>query len=216
MFKVRGQANGRRSFPSPPPPFFPASVMVISTRKTNSSTHPGAILQNNRAPRRSREQIEEDKARAAAKAIAAEEEAAAKYQSVLKRIAELKATAENDEHSIQAHTLRPDLGVSQDEDNEPEKDGEVASHSPPASTEIDEESDGNEDEIEDQDKDYEEGEDEVEDQDEDYEDGEDETRIDEEDEDHDKAMDVDAGTGGINAREKGKVSFRIVVVSDTY
>jgi hypothetical protein len=64
-------------------PSFLASAMVIGTRKTNSNVHPGAILQNNRKPRHTRKQIEEDKTRAVASVIAAEEEAAAKYQSTL-------------------------------------------------------------------------------------------------------------------------------------
>jgi hypothetical protein len=86
--------------------------MVIGTRKTNSGVHPGAILQNtNRKPRRTRKQIEEDKARAAELAKAAKEEATAKYQSALTRVAELRAAVEMDEQDIHAHTLRPDLRV---------------------------------------------------------------------------------------------------------
>ena len=93
-------------------PSFLVLTMVIGTRKKNASVHSGAVLQNNRQPRRTREQIEEDRAREVANAIAAEAEAAAKHQAVLERIAELKALAEKDEHGIQAHTLRPDLGAS--------------------------------------------------------------------------------------------------------
>jgi hypothetical protein len=85
--------------------------MVIGTRKANVNVHPGAILQNDRQPRRTRKQIEEDKAVAAAKAMAKEEEAAAKYRSVLDRVAELGKAVEKDEQGIQAHTLRPDLGT---------------------------------------------------------------------------------------------------------
>ena len=85
--------------------------MVIGTRKKNTNVHPGAILQSNRQPRRTRKEMEEAKAHTAAKAIAAEEEAAAKYQSVLKRIAELEAMSRNEEDDIQAHSLRPDLGA---------------------------------------------------------------------------------------------------------
>jgi hypothetical protein len=83
--------------------------MVIGTRKTNSNVHPGAVLQNNRKPRRSKKQIEEDKAREAASTAAAEVDAAAKHQSTLARIAELRAIVESDERDVQAHTLRPDL-----------------------------------------------------------------------------------------------------------
>jgi hypothetical protein len=83
--------------------------MVIGTRKKNSSVHPGAILQNNYKLRRTKKQIEEDKAQAAASAKAAEEEAAAKYKSTLARIAELRAAVESDEQEVRAHTLRPDL-----------------------------------------------------------------------------------------------------------
>jgi hypothetical protein len=85
--------------------------MAIGTRKTNATVHPGAILQTNRQPRRTRGQIEEDKARAAATAIVAEEKAAAKYQSVLDRIAELEAAVEREEQGVKVHTLRPDLAA---------------------------------------------------------------------------------------------------------
>ena len=85
--------------------------MVIGTRKTNSSVHPGAILQNPRKPRRSKKQMEEDKARKAALTAAAEVDTATKYQSTLARIAELQAIVENNEQDVRAHTLRPDLRV---------------------------------------------------------------------------------------------------------
>jgi hypothetical protein len=86
--------------------------MVIGTRKSNSSVHPGAILQNtNRKPRRNRKQIDEDKARAAVSTAVAEEEAAAKHQYALTRIAELQAAVNLDEDDVRAHTLRPDLRV---------------------------------------------------------------------------------------------------------
>lgn len=89
---------------------FLVSAMVIGTRKTNTSVHPGAILQNtNRKPRRTRKQIDEDKARAAASTVVAQKEAAAKQQYALTRIAELQAAVESDENDIRAHTLRPDL-----------------------------------------------------------------------------------------------------------
>ena len=63
----------------------------------------------NRKPRRTKKQIEDDRARAEAVAKAAEEEATAKYQSALTRVAELRAGVEADEQDIQVHTLRPDL-----------------------------------------------------------------------------------------------------------
>ena len=85
--------------------------MVISTRKTNADIHPGAILQSNRQPRRTRKQIEEDEAKAAAMAIAAEAKTAAKYQAMLERIAELKAEVEKDEQRVQEFVLRPDLAA---------------------------------------------------------------------------------------------------------
>ena len=92
-------------------PHFLASSMVIGTRKSNANAHPGAILQSNRQPRRTRKQIEEDEAQAAAMAIAAKEKAAAMYQAALDHIAELRAEAERDEQWVQAHALRPDLAA---------------------------------------------------------------------------------------------------------
>ena len=83
--------------------------MVLGTRKMNSNVHPGAILQSNRKPRRTRKQVEEDKVRAAELAKATEEKAAAEYQSALTRVAELRKAVEMNEQDIRAHTLRPDL-----------------------------------------------------------------------------------------------------------
>ena len=83
--------------------------MVIGTCKTNSDVHPGEILQNSCKPRRTRKQIEEDKAQAAASASMAEQEVAVKYQSTLAHIAELQGAVETNEHDVWANTLRPDL-----------------------------------------------------------------------------------------------------------
>ena len=82
--------------------------MPITTRKSNANVHPGRIvLGNQKQPRRSRKQIEEDAARAKAAAVArAEEEVVCN-----RRIAEVEDAIELNEEQVRIHTNRPDLQV---------------------------------------------------------------------------------------------------------
>jgi hypothetical protein len=82
--------------------------MVIGTRKTNANAHPGRILLGSQLPRRTRKQIEEDKARKDAEAMAASEDAKAKHDAIVMRIAQLEAEQGQQEDNIQRHSQRPD------------------------------------------------------------------------------------------------------------
>lgn len=83
--------------------------MAVLTRKTNATTRPGDILLKNKQPRRTRQQIELDEARAAAAARAASEERAANHSAVLGRIAQLEDSMENEDAALRMHSIRPDL-----------------------------------------------------------------------------------------------------------
>lgn len=79
--------------------------MAVLTRKNNSATHPGDILLKNKQPRRSRQQIEVDEARAET----VREEAAAKHHAVLGRIAQLEDSMAEEDEALRMHSIRPDL-----------------------------------------------------------------------------------------------------------
>jgi hypothetical protein len=83
--------------------------MAVSTRKANSTTHPGEVLLRNKQPRRNRQQIEADEAHAAAVGRAAKEEAAANHRAILGRIAELEDSMEQADAASRRHAIRPDL-----------------------------------------------------------------------------------------------------------
>jgi hypothetical protein len=83
--------------------------MAVSTRITNSTAHPGDIVLRNKQPRRTRQQIEADEARAAAVGRAAKEEAAANHRAILGRIAELEDSMEQADAASRRHANRPDL-----------------------------------------------------------------------------------------------------------
>lgn len=83
--------------------------MAVLTRKTNSTSHPGEILLRNKQPRRPRQQIEADEARAAALARTTREEAAANRSAVLERIAQLEDSMEEEDATQRTHSIRPDL-----------------------------------------------------------------------------------------------------------
>jgi hypothetical protein len=83
--------------------------MVIGTRKSNANAHPGRILLGSQQPRRTRKQIEEDKACQEAEAMAAREEELMKHNAVVARIAQLEEDEEEYEERIRSHSQRPDL-----------------------------------------------------------------------------------------------------------
>jgi hypothetical protein len=82
--------------------------MVIGTRKSNASAHPGLILLGNQPPRRTKKEIEDDKARKKAQAMAASKDAKAKHDAIVMRIAQLEAEQGQQEDDIQRHSQRPD------------------------------------------------------------------------------------------------------------
>jgi hypothetical protein len=83
--------------------------MAVSTRKTNSTTHPGEVLLRNKQPRRSRQQIEADEAHAAAVSRTTREAAEANHRAILGRIAELEDTMELADAALHRRANRPDL-----------------------------------------------------------------------------------------------------------
>jgi hypothetical protein len=83
--------------------------MGVLTRKTNATTRPGDILLRNKQPRRTRQQIEVDQARAVAAAKAKREEAEANHRAMLGRIAELEDSMEREDAASRTHSIRPDL-----------------------------------------------------------------------------------------------------------
>lgn len=85
------------------------SIMPVTTRKSNANVHPGDIVRNAQQKKRTKKEIEDEKAKAKADSIAAREEAARKNHAVILNIARLKASVEREEGAIRAHTNRPDL-----------------------------------------------------------------------------------------------------------
>ncbi|KAF8488249.1 hypothetical protein F5888DRAFT_1809866 [Russula emetica] len=83
--------------------------MAVHTRKANATTHPGDILLRNKQPRRTRQQIEADDARATAAAKATREQVAANHSAVLDRIAELEDSVAEEDVALRMQSNRPDL-----------------------------------------------------------------------------------------------------------
>ena len=83
--------------------------MPVTTRRTNASTHPGDIVRNAQQNRRTRQEIEEEKAKAKATSIAVRQEAARKQCAVISTIVALKSLVEHEEKAIREHAIRPDL-----------------------------------------------------------------------------------------------------------
>ena len=83
--------------------------MAVHTRKANATTRPGDILLRNKQPRRTRQQIEADDARATAAAKATREQAAANHSAVLDRIAELEDSVAEEDAALRMQSNRPDL-----------------------------------------------------------------------------------------------------------
>lgn len=83
--------------------------MPVTTRGTNANTHPGDIVRKAQRNRRTKEEIEEERAKAKAKSIAARQEAATKHRAVISTIVALKSSVERSEEAIRAQANRPDL-----------------------------------------------------------------------------------------------------------
>jgi hypothetical protein len=83
--------------------------MAVHTREKNSTIHPGKVLLTNRQPRRTRQQIDADEARAAAAARATTEEAAANHSAILGRIAQLEDSMEQEDAALRMHSTRLDM-----------------------------------------------------------------------------------------------------------
>ena len=86
--------------------------IMVTTREANANAHPGAVVRRAQRSRRTREEIEKEKADAKAKSIAAKQEAAAKHRAVISTIAALKSSVEREEEAIRANSNRPDLQYS--------------------------------------------------------------------------------------------------------
>ena len=85
---------------------------MVVTREANANCHPGDIVRRAQQNRRTKEEIEKEKANAKAKAIAARQEAATKHHAVISTIAALKSSVERQEEAIRANSNRPDLRYS--------------------------------------------------------------------------------------------------------
>ena len=94
-------------------PLFPVlvPVMPMATRKSNASAHPGHIVIQSQQTKRTKQQIEEDKAKAKQAAIAKKESEAARHHAVIARIRELEDTEEVDKVNGVMHAHWPDLQV---------------------------------------------------------------------------------------------------------
>ena len=90
--------------------------MPITTCKSNANVHPGHIvLGNQKQPRQSRKQIEEDAACAKAATVVREE-----VEEVCnRRIAEVEDAIELSEEQVHIYTNRPDLQVRHRHDMSP-------------------------------------------------------------------------------------------------
>jgi hypothetical protein len=83
--------------------------MPVTTRGANANAHPGDVVRKAQRNRRTKQEIEEDKAKAKAKSIAAKQEAATKHRAVISTIVALKSSVEREEEAIRKHASRPDL-----------------------------------------------------------------------------------------------------------
>ena len=83
--------------------------MAVTTRKANVDVHPGRVLLDNQQTRCSKKQMDEDGIVARAAAHASKEKVTAKYQAVVKQIAQLEDEMALDEKDMQTHANRPDL-----------------------------------------------------------------------------------------------------------
>ena len=83
--------------------------MPAVTRRSNANAHPGDVVRKAQRNRRTKKEMEEDKAKAKAKSIAAKQEAAAKHHAVISTIAALKSSVEREEEAIRANGNRPDF-----------------------------------------------------------------------------------------------------------
>jgi hypothetical protein len=88
--------------------------MPVTTRKANATAHPGHIVLSSQTTRRSRQQIESDRAQAKAAAKAAKVQANVKHHAVLTRIAELEDELEEEDTTMHLHSARPDLEALSD------------------------------------------------------------------------------------------------------
>ena len=85
---------------------------MVSTRKANANTHPGRVVTDSQQHRRSKQQVQDDNARAKAAAHAKEQEATIKRRATIKRIAELEGDVALIEKDMEIHAQRPDLHYS--------------------------------------------------------------------------------------------------------
>jgi hypothetical protein len=74
--------------------------MPVTTCGANVNTHPGDIVRKAQRTRHTKEEIEEEKAKAKAKSIAARQEAATKHHAVISTIVALKSSVRREEEAI--------------------------------------------------------------------------------------------------------------------
>jgi hypothetical protein len=82
---------------------------MVDTCKSNATKHPGMLVVDARQQRRTRKQMEEDKAHTKAVATAAKDQASAERRAIITQVADIMDSVERDEEAILAHTNRPDL-----------------------------------------------------------------------------------------------------------
>lgn len=87
--------------------------MVVDTRKSNATKHPGKLLESGKQKRRTRTQVEEDKARTKAVAITAENDANLKRLESVSQVADIMDSVDSEERAIQRYKNRPDLRPGQ-------------------------------------------------------------------------------------------------------
>ena len=78
---------------------------MVSTREKNANAHPGCIVLEGQQPRRTRKQIEDDKARS---------QAAKSLNNAIRRsnhdcLKQMEDSMENEEEARFRHAMRPDL-----------------------------------------------------------------------------------------------------------
>jgi hypothetical protein len=82
--------------------------MPVNTRTSNADAHPG-LVDRRQQTRRSRQEIEEDGARAESAGHSARKKAEAKHKATIELIAMTEDAIEREEQDVSRYSTRPDL-----------------------------------------------------------------------------------------------------------
>lgn len=89
----------------------PAPVTIGRPQRPNANTHPGQIIRDNTQQRRTSEQVQQDKAKAAAATALASKNKVQKAKATVKHLAEEEDRMAQEDLVYAKHAARPDLQV---------------------------------------------------------------------------------------------------------